>query len=144
MKTEARIGHGSKFQTGDGNSPEAFTDMAEVTSITPPNMSRDSVDASHMQSPDEWREFIAGLKDGGEVSLELNFVPGGSAILALLAELNLAADAATKTRRILFPDLSYFEFEAFLTACEPEAPVDDKMTAAATFKITGRPFLTQS
>lgn len=144
MTTTARIGYGTLFQTGDGNSPEAWTTLAEVTSITPPNMARDSIDASHEQSPDGWREFIAGMKDGGDVTIEMNFDPDSTSVAALMAELNLSGPAATKTRRILFPDTSTFDFEAFLTAFEPDAPLDDRMTATATFKITGRPFLTQA
>jgi predicted secreted protein len=141
---DGELGYGTKYQTGDGSSPEAFTDTAFVTSITPPGMSRDSIDVSHMQSPDAWREFIAGMKDGGEVSLELNFRPGGSAFLAMLAEFNLASASATKTRRIVWPDTSSMEFEAFLTGFEPETPMDDKQAASATFKVSGRPYLTQA
>lgn len=144
MTTEARIGHGTLFQTGDDASPEVWTTLAEVVSITPPNMSRDSIDASHSQSPDGWREFIAGLKDGGEVSVELNFVPGGATYLALLAELNLSGPDALKNRRILFPDTSSLEMSAFLIDLPPEAPIDDKMTATATFKVSGKPLLTQA
>ena len=141
---DGELGYGTKFQTGNGSSPEIFTAMAFVTSISGPGMARDSIDVSHMLSPDAWREFIAGMKDAGEISLELNFRPGGSALLACLAEFNLASASATQTRRILWVDGSYFEFEGFLTAFEPETPMDDKQAASATFKVTGRPFLTQA
>lgn len=143
MSTEARIGYGTLFKTGNGASPEAFTTLAEVTNITPPNMSRDSVDATHELSPNAWREFIAGLKDGGEVSLELNFVPGGASAAALMDELNLEPEDAPKNRQIVFKDGSIMTFRAFLTAFEPEAPIDDKMAASVTFKVTGAPVLEQ-
>jgi len=144
MTTEADIGYGTLFQTGADSSPEVWTTMGEVTNITPPEMSRDSVDATHEQSPNGWREFIPGLKDGGEVSLELNYVPGNASTLALMAELNLSGQSATKPRRILFTDGSFLEFDAFLTNFGPEAPIDDKMAASVTFKVTGRPLLTQA
>lgn len=140
---DGELGLGTKFQTGNGSSPESFTDLAFVTSITPPGMSRDSIDVSHMLSPDGWREFIAGMKDAGEVSMELNFKAGGTAFLAMLAEFNTASASATQTRRILWVNGSYMEFEAFLTGFEPEVPMDDKQAASATFKVSGRPFLTQ-
>lgn len=143
MPADGKLGYGTKFQTGNGSSPETFTDLAFVTSITPPGLSRDSIDVSHMQSPDEWREFIAGMKDAGEVSLELNFLQGGSAFLAMLAEFNTVSASATKTRRITWPDGSYMEFEAFITGFEPETPMDDKQVASVTFKVSGRPYLTQ-
>lgn len=141
---DGELGYGAKFQTGNGSSPETFTDVAFVTSISGPGMARDSIDVSHMQSPDAWREFIAGMKDAGEVSMELNFRPGGSAFLAMLAEFNLASASATKTRKIVWVDTSSLEFEAFLTGFEPEAPMDDKQVVAVTFKVSGRPYLTQA
>ncbi|WP_061023893.1 phage tail tube protein [Bradyrhizobium sp. CCH5-F6] len=144
MTTQARIGYGTVFKSGNGASPEVFTTLAEVTAITPPAMARDTVDATHEESPGAWREFIAGLKDGGEVSLELNFVPGGSAALALTAELDLDGSSASKNRQIVFPDGSYFSFAGILTAFEPDAPIDDKMAASVTFKVTGKPSLVQA
>lgn len=144
MTTSARIGYGTLFKTGDGASPETFTTLAEVTSITPPSIARDTIDASHEQSPGAWREFIAGMKDGGEVSLDLNFVGAGPALLALTAELDLDGSSAVKNREIVFADGSMFAFAAILTGLEPDAPLDDKMSATATFKVTGKPTLTQS
>lgn len=143
MATSVRIGYQTLFKTGNGASPEVFTTLAEVTGITPPAMSRDTVDATHEESPGAWREFIAGLKDGGEVSLELNFIPGGTATSALMAELDLDGPQASKNRQILFPDGSYFTFAGILTGFEPDAPIDDKMAASVTFKVSGKPTLVQ-
>ncbi|WP_262048658.1 phage tail tube protein [Bradyrhizobium sp. Bra78] len=144
MTTEATVGIGVLFKTGDGAVPEVFTTGVEITNITPPSMSRDSVDATHELSPNSWREFIPGLKDGGEVSVDMNFVPGNAEAAALMAEFALDGAAAIKNRRIEFPDGSYFAFAAFLTGYEPDAPIDDKLAASATFKVTGEPTLVQA
>lgn len=146
MVTRASIGYGSRFQNSNQSSPEAFTDLVgiEVTSITPPQPSRDSVDVTHELSPDSHREFIAGLVDPGEVSVEFNWTPstGVTGLSDLYAELALPSLSATKTRRILFPNGASLQFEGFCTGISPEAPIDDKMTATATFKVSGQPFLT--
>ena len=144
MSTSARMGYGTLFKTGNGASPEVFTTLAETTSITLPAMARDTIEATHNESGGAWREFIAGLKDGGEISLELNFVPGGSAALALTAEMDLDGTLAVKNRQILFPDGSYFSFSGILTSFEPDAPLDDKMAASVTFKVSGKPSLVQA
>lgn len=144
MSTSARIGYGTLFKSGNGAVPEVFTTLAEVTAITPPALARDTVDATHEESPGAWREFIAGLKDGGEVSLDLNFVPGGTAAAAMMAELDLDGALAKINRQIIFPDGSYFSFAGILTAFEPDAPIDDKMSASVTFKVTGKPTLVQA
>jgi predicted secreted protein len=140
MATEARVGMGSRFEIGDGADPEVYTQLAEVININPPSMSRDALDATHMLSPEQWREFVPGLKDGGEVSVDMNFIPGGAGETQIMA--NLAADN-TANYRITFPNGVSWTFAAFCTGFEPSVPHDDKMSATATFKVSGKPtFLT--
>lgn len=144
MTTQAKLGYGSSFKTGDGGSPETFTAWGEITSITPPARARDSVDASHELSPSAHREFIAGLVDAGEVTVEMNFVPGGATFLAICAEYDLSGSSAVKNRQIVFPDGSILAFAAFVTGDAPELPLDDKMSISVTLKVSGKPTLTQA
>lgn len=137
MTTQAKIGYGNLFKVGNGATPEVFTTVAEVTNITPPGISRDSVDATHMQSPEGWREFIPGLKDGGEVELEINFVPGSATTLLLMAEI----DAAAGNKQIVFTTGEVFSFAALCTNFETESPIDDKQVGTVTYKVTGKPTL---
>lgn len=137
MTTQARIGLGTQFKIGNGAMPEVFTTVAEVTSITPPGLSRDTIDATHTSSPNGYREFIAGLKDGGEVSLDLNFVPGSATTALLLAEI----EANAGNKQIVFPGGEIWSFQALCTGIEPTAPIDDKMAATVTYKVTGQPTL---
>lgn len=136
--TGTKIGHGSLFEVNDTTqSPDAWVKVAEVVNITPPNFSRDAVDATHTESEDGWREFIPGLKDGGEVSVEMNFIPGAASTDLILDLFN----RDTGSFRITFPDspATVWTFDAFITGFEPEAPLEDKMSATATFKLSGKP-----
>ncbi len=144
MSTNAMIGFSTLFKSGNGATPEVFATVAEVTSITPPAYSRDTVDATHEQSPYGFREFIPGLIDAGEVSFDMNFVPDSADVAAFLAELDASGSSAMKNRQIVFPDGSYFQFGAILTGFEPDAPIDDKMSASVTLKVSGRPTLVQA
>lgn len=135
-QTQARIGHGSQFYVGSDSSPITYTAIAEITSITPPSVTRDVIDATHTGSPDQWREHIPGLKDGGEVSIEMNFVPNSDSSNILVA---IQLDSFARDFKIVFPDGSTWVFQAFCTGFEPDAPFDDKMTATATFKVSGKP-----
>ena len=133
MATNADIGHGSSFAIGDGATPtEAFVAVAEVTSITPPSDSVDVIDVTHMASPSNTREFIQGLTDPGEVSIDINFTPGSGSDTAIQAK----RGAGTGNYQITFPGGTVWTFAAFLTGYEPAVPVDDKMTATVTFKVT--------
>lgn len=136
MTTDATIGHNTLFQRDPGTA--VYATLAEVLSITPPNLARDTIDATHMLSPDRYREFISGLRDGGEATIELNFIAGGTAMTFLIADYNNNSSVPYK---IVFPNTVSWSFSAFVTAISPEAPLDDKMTASVTFKITGKPVL---
>lgn len=132
--TAVTIGYGSKFSLGNGASPEVFTDLAEVVSITPPSDQLDIIDATHMTSPNATREFILGLNDPGECSFEMNFIPGSAADLAIQA---VRTARVPLNCRVTYPNLVKWTFRAILTGYEPADPVDDKMTATVTFKVTG-------
>ena len=133
-ETEAMIGYGSEFQLGDGATPtETFTALAEVYSITPPSDSVDVVEATHYKSPNRTKEFIDGMIDPGECSLEMNFIPGSPADDAIQAW-KLAG--GRKSCRIVFPNGVNWTFSGILTGYEPAMPLDDKMTATVTLKVT--------
>lgn len=136
MATNAAIGHGSTFSIGDGGGLEVFTAVAEVFAITPPNMRRDMQDATHMASTDKWREFIPGLRDAGEVQMQINFIPGGAAQDAVFAK--FASDTASNFK-ITFPNAEEWIFSAFCTEFSAEDPLDGKMTVTTRFKLTGKP-----
>lgn len=141
MTTNAKTGHGVLFKIENGDSPAVFTSIGEVTSVTPPAIARDAIDATHTASPEKWREFIAGLKDGGEASADINFVPGSVGHGLLMDQLDL--DDASVCQ-ITFPDGSMFDFSAILTGYQPSVPIDDKMTATVTFKVSGKPVFTEA
>lgn len=141
--TNAKIGFGALFKIESLDSPNVMITVGEITSIKPPSVSRDAVDATHSESPEGWREFIAGLKDGGEASVDLNFVPGGAGITMLLRELGVDTVTACAITLPTTPAYSW-TFDAILTGFEPDIPIDDKMSATATFKVTGKPVLAVS
>src|SRR6185436_920891 len=73
--TGAKLGTKTRFLREDPVGSGTFVAVAEVKSIGGPSLSRDAVEATHMESPDDHAEFIPGLANGGEVSLVLNFRP---------------------------------------------------------------------
>lgn len=138
MATTADIGHGSTFErSSDGTVGGVFAAvLAEVTSITPPKISRDTIDMTHMGSTQRWRDFVGGLKDGGEVTIEGNFEPDNANVAAALSDINTNTAGYYK---ITFPDGTAWGFAAFATGYEPGVPVDDKMTISLSYKLTGKP-----
>jgi hypothetical protein len=109
-----------------------------VTSITPPSATLDQIDVTHMTSPNRNREFIPGLNDTGECSFEMNYVPGSTSDDRLLELLNLPVGTERRRYcRISYPNGVTDTFYASLVGYAPAIPVDDKMSASVTFKVSG-------
>jgi Lambda phage tail tube protein, TTP len=98
----------------------------------------DQVEVTHMQSPNLFREFISGLMDGGEVSFEMNFIPGGTSDDRLFELLNLGAGISRRrAMRISYPNGVTWSFTGEIVGYEPDVPFDDAMTATVTAKVSG-------
>lgn len=126
--SDALLGFGTIYQTEVAG---AWRTVAEVTEITPPSMQRDVIDTTHEHGPYEWRGDMPGMKTPGEVSLTLNFIPGGDTYADLRNEFD---DEIVRSRRIIFPNGIIMAFTAFITSIEMEAPSTDKMSATVKFK----------
>lgn len=131
-------GFGVQLQRGDGEGPEVFTAIADITNLSGPGLSRETLDVTSHGSPDGWMEFLGGLKDPGEVTADINYQPALHD--TLVADFD---DTAPRNYRIVFPDTgaTTWAFPAIITGFEPEAPYDDKAAASLTFKVSGKPVI---
>ncbi len=140
---DAYIGHGTLLQRGDGGGPEVFTTVAEVLNISGPSISRDAVDVTTMDSPDQYREFIGGLLDGGEVTFDVVYDPVDPTIepvAGLLSELALVSGSAATNWQLVFSDpaATTWAFPAIVTGVEPAEAIDDKVMLSVTLKVSGK------
>ena len=131
-------GKGAALQRGDGAEPEVFTTIANTTSIEGPGIERENIDVTAHDTANNYMEFVPGLVDPGEVEIEVNYDPALHD--ALVADFD---DNVPRNWQLVFPDpaATTWSFSAFITAFSPEAPVDDKLAASMTFKVTGKPVL---
>lgn len=126
---------GIQLQRGDGAATEVFTAIANVTNVSGPEIERETYDVTAHDSEDGWREFIGGLKDGGEVSIEVNYDPRKHDVLVADFE-----DTAPRNYKMVFPGgIGEWALKMLLTGFSQEAPVDDKLAAELTFKVSGKP-----
>lgn len=120
------------------------TTVAGVTNIGGPGLTLETIDVTNHSSASAWREFVGGLKDGGEVSLDIVFDPAETTHKnASGGLLYLLTTRASGSFSLTFSDTggTVWSFTAFVTSFEPGAPVADGLTAAVTLKITGAPTL---
>lgn len=117
------------------------TAIPEVVSITGPGITRDAIDVSHLQSTSMVREFIAGIIDAGEVSLEINLLPDDTQQALLFASMiSTVASCAKQALVVTLTDATPQTITmagAVITGWETGAAIDDKLTATVTFKASG-------
>ena len=132
-------GHGTiiSFAPIPDRTPEAL--IGNIMSISGPDQSRDTIDTSTMDSAAKWREFISGMLDAGEITMEVNY-DGASGGDANTLQARLVADIEQWT--ITFNDVgaeaaSKYVVDGFVTALGTATPFDDKITQSVTIKLTG-------
>ena len=127
---------GTKLQIGK-DSPVT---VAGLTSIGGLELSADTIDVTTLNNDGGYREFIAGFKDAGEVSLEgyLELEPEkGQKDLYDLFE---SGDVEDFT--ILFPDnMGSWEFKGVVTGFSTSADLEDPLSFSCTIKVSGKPTL---
>jgi len=74
---EAFIGYLSELRIGQNDgSPETFVALADVTLITPGDMTTGVLEKTHLRSPDRHREKLLTLRDSGPFQFQGNYRPG--------------------------------------------------------------------
>lgn len=150
MTGSARTGFGALLQKGDGASPENFVSILGIKSISGPDISRDTHDTTDMLNPSQFRTFIGGLVDAGELSFDANWLPldatqnqetGG-----LMAEFDKESCDSLSNYRIVTPscpgeDTLIIELGGILSGSSFELPMDDLMAFTGSVKLSGRPNL---
>jgi hypothetical protein len=135
MATEAFVGD-IFFERGDGASPEVFTRICQVFSISGVGESNDLVDATTFCSAGS-REYVGGLADGEEISIEGNYEQGDVNLLAMIQDVK---DKATGNYRIVVEDESpseIFSFAALAMSWALNPSVDGRNTITYGLKISG-------
>lgn len=117
-----------------------FTPIPEAKGIALPSTSREYIDATHLQSPGGFREYVRGLKDLGEISFPANFTAAGFA--QQLADQDFTGGPITY--RVTLPmapgqtAASRFTFQGYpVVSMDDVTDPDDILTMTITVRTTG-------
>ena len=128
--SSADIGYNATFGIHNGTTYDL---VAEVTAINPPGYSRDSEEVTHLTSDNQYKEFIAAMKEMTSCSFTLNFIPSASDAIVT------AFEADTGQFQITAPNAVTMTFSGFVTAYQiGEMTPGGKMTAEVTIQPTGK------
>lgn len=129
------------IKRGNAASPEVFTTVAQVRSITGPGISANVVDITTHSATDPWRTKITTLLDAGDVSFEISFIPTDATHDHTSGLLLDFENRTLRNWQMVFPDsgATTWAFQAYVSKFSVTAPVDGVLTAAISLTITGKP-----
>lgn len=113
-----------------------YETVASITNLGGPSIEREQIDVTAHDSPDQWEEFVFGIKRTGELTADVNYDPVNHDYL-----MDDFDSPFPRGYRITWPDVigTQWSFQAGLVGFEPEAPFDDKLAASLTWKVSGIP-----
>jgi len=149
MASNAWWAYGSELKIGDDGTTETFTKIAEIIDIDGPSMSKDSIEVTSQDSASGWREFIPGMRDGGEIGVTANWIPahatqdGTAGVLSKFLDNALhnwqiitAGDGSSGTMDI--------DFSALVSDFNISLPLEEQAQLEFTLKISGAVSITAS
>ena len=139
MASGAFWAFGSQFKIGDDGSTETFTKVAEIIDINGPGLSRDVIEVTSQDSTNGWKEFLPGLRDGGEINITANWDPDHATQDGTTGILSKFNDDELHNWQIITPSGAGvdIDFAAFVTAMNLSFPVAEKGILECTLKISG-------
>ncbi len=127
-------------------SPPSFVNIAELQTIQRTGSKSDLVDVTNMESIGGYREYLATLRDAGDVAFSGNYIPND----ATQQDLQTLFDGATlaEWEIVLPPGVGYpvslgtWAFKAYVQSNDYDLPHDKEGKISGKLKITGKPVFT--
>jgi hypothetical protein len=116
--------------------------LLEIIKLAGPGMKADIKEVSNMGSPSTYKEFIPGLREGGDITFEGNYIPKEST----LSQQNVRTDFESGTLSnwcLALPSAGtgIWMFTGYVISLAPSYPLDDRIVVAGVLRITGKPVL---
>ncbi|MFA5935005.1 MAG: phage tail tube protein [Candidatus Paceibacterota bacterium] len=130
--SQAISGIGTTFHRWNGSTWDA---IAEITSIKGPGPKRDQIEVTNLDSVGGYKEFIAGFKESGSISLTMNFIRSNYDLLLT----DFESDELQNYEIVLGDAVATsFEFEGLVTELPLSVSAKDAITMDVTILISGQ------
>jgi predicted secreted protein len=133
--SQAFSGFGTAVNLLGAGSPPAATQIEEVQTVEFSGSKVDLVDVTNMNSESAYREYLATLKDAGELQFTANFIPDatGQGLLQGAFE-----SRAVQSWQVVLPtELGTFAFDGIVTSIDHSLNFDKEAKLTVKVKITG-------
>jgi len=132
MSSQAISGVGTEFHRWNGSHWDA---IAEITAIKGPGPKREQIEVTSLDSIGGYKEFIAGFREAGSITLSMNFRRDNYDLMLLDFESN-----DLQNYEIILGDdlMTSFEFTGLVTELPLNITAKDAVTMDVTILISGQ------
>jgi len=126
-----------QFEVGTAASPQVLTSIEEVYSVSGVGKQNELIDVTNFDSPAGTKEFIAGLAEGSEITVEANYIPGATHQPVVMTAVD---NGETRLCRVRYTGTSpekTFSFSGVCLGYEIGPSPTSQNTITFTFKISG-------
>lgn len=134
----ATRGLGTVLKVGTEGAAKTVGGLKEINGVS---LSADTIDVTTLDSDGGYKEFIAGFKDAGEVSISGYFDPSEKGQKSIY---DLFESGATSKFEIVFPASlgAKWVFDGVVTSFETSTSLEDPLSFSGAIKVSGKPTLT--
>ena len=134
---------GTRLLKGDGASPENFTAIANVKSISGPGFKVTVIDTTTHSTVGNYREKAPVLVDAGTLTFMVNYDPNDATLAPATGLINDLSELTTSNWQLQFPPSdslnTQMEFSGFVTGHPFTFPVDNVIEGNIEITIDGKP-----
>lgn len=143
-KSRAFAAAGTKVYLGAGDdwateTSGTWTEMGDVINIDGPGFGRNTIDCTHMTSPNNEEEFLSGRKVRSEIQLAMSFAPDDPTQNPDTGLKAIRDDGGERAFAFVYSndDESCYLFNAIVSDFKITAQQAGKVDATCTLKLTG-------
>lgn len=132
------VGYGSVLIVCSSSDGTTENNIAQVRNISGPGVSGNDVDTTTLDSSSNYRTFVGGLLDPGEVTFSIAYDPTNATHTRLARYLN---DRYTANWKVAAGSSAgtLTAFSGHIKGMSREIPLDDLITCDLTIKVSGKP-----
>ena len=133
-----RSAKGTLIKLGDGTSPEVFTTVGQVRSISGPTTTATVQDVTTHSTAGNWMEKLAVLIDPGSLSFPINYDSADATHQFATGLWDLLVNLTVRGFRCVFPaSIGYLQMDGMVTGHGFDCPVDNVLQANIEVTIFG-------
>lgn len=138
MSTNVLSGHGTLISRAPLATPAVFTVIGELGDVTPPELYRNEFEA--MSQQDNIDSYVLGMLRRQQLKVPINFIPtnGTHDHLTGLYKALITEPPPYEGYKLTYPDATQLVFSGQVQSIAPKAPVDGKLSADVTIRLSGK------